>query len=714
MEKKQGVYICSGCGIGDSLDTEKMVNLAKEEFKVPVCKSHSFLCGEEGVKLIKDDMSSEGINTITIAACSPRVNTEIFNFASSDVILERANIREHVTWVQPPKDENTQMLGEDYLRMGIIRASKSDYPDLETTTENKSLMVVGGGITGLTSAFEAAETGYKVTLIEKGDQLGGFAKKLYKQLPMAYPYNKLEQPDIQDKVKQVESHSNIKVLLNAEIEKVSGMPGEFDVKVKANGSSEDMKVGAFVVATGWKPYDANKLDHLGYGKYSNVITNVQLEEMASKSNGKITRPSDGKEVKSVAFIQCAGSRDENHLPYCSSVCCMTSLKHASYVREMDSDAKAYIIYQDMITPAQHENLYKEVQKDEGIFLTKGDPGAITENSDKSITLEVKDSLLGGDIKLKVDLLVLATGMVPNSPDALKLDYRQGDELPTLNWGFTDSHYICFPYETQRTGIYTAGVTRQPMTMGQSAQDATGAALKAIQTLEMKGRGETVHPRSGDSSLPIINYNICTSCKRCTEECPFSALEENEQGGPIANPNRCRSCGICFGACPVRAINFKNYSMDMIASMIKGIEVPDEEEEKPRIVALFCENDAYPALDIAGINRLKINPYVRVIPVRCLGSVNVSWINDALNSGIDGILLGGCRYGEDYQCHFITGSELASKRMVNVKETLKSMMLEEERVQQVEVTLNDYDKIPQIINDFAETVTALEPNPFKGF
>ncbi|HEO65697.1 MAG TPA: hydrogenase iron-sulfur subunit, partial [Spirochaetes bacterium] len=502
------------------------------------------------------------------------------------------------------------------------------------------------------------------------------------------------------KVKQVESHSNIKVLLNTEIEKVSGMPGEFDVKVKANGSSEDMKVGAFVVATGWKPYDANKLDHLGYGKYSNVITNVQLEEMASKSNGKITRPSDGKEVKSVAFIQCAGSRDENHLPYCSSVCCMTSLKHASYVREMDSDAKAYIIYQDMITPAQHENLYKEVQKDEGIFLTKGDPGAITENSDKSITLEVKDSLLGGDIKLKVDLLVLATGMVPNSPDALKLDYRQGDELPTLNWGFTDSHYICFPYETQRTGIYTAGVTRQPMTMGQSAQDATGAALKAIQTLEMKGRGETVHPRSGDSSLPIINYNICTSCKRCTEECPFSALEENEQGGPIANPNRCRSCGICFGACPVRAINFKNYSMDMIASMIKGINVPDEDEEKPRILALFCENDAYPALDIAGINRLKINPYVRVIPVRCLGSVNVSWINDALNSGIDGILLGGCRYGEDYQCHFITGSELASKRMVNVKETLKSMVLEEDRVQQVEITLNDYDKIPQIINDFA--------------
>ncbi len=713
MEKKQGVYICTGCSIGDSLDAEKLVKVANDEFKVPVCKTHSFLCGEEGVKIIKDDIQNDGINCITIAACSPRVNADIFSFGSS-VIMERANLREHVVWVQEPKHEDTQMLGEDYLRMGIIRAKKSEYPDPETKTENKSLMVVGGGITGLTSAIEAAEAGYQVTLLEKSDQLGGFAARLHKQLPTAYPFRNLEKPNISDKIKKVNDNPNIKVMLNSEVENVNGMPGEFDVTIKSNGSSQDMKVGSFVVATGWKPYDANKLDHLGYGKYTNVITNVELEEMASKNAGKLTRPSDNKQVKSIAFIQCAGSRDENHLPYCSSVCCMTSLKQASYLREMDRDAKAYIIYKDMITPAQYENLYKEIQNDEGVFLTKGEPGTISEESNKDIVLEVKDSLLGGDIKIKVDMLVLATGMVPQSPDALHLKYRQGENIPVLNWGFTDSHYICFPYESQRTGIYTAGVTRLPMTMTQSSQDATGAALKAIQTLEMKGRGETVHPRAGDSSLPIFNFNVCTSCKRCTEECPFSALEEDVKGTPKPNPNRCRACGICFGACPVRAINFKNYSMDMIGSMIKGIHVPDEDEEKPRILALFCENDAYPALDIAGINRLKISPYVRVIPVRCLGSVNTIWINDALNSGIDGILLGGCRFGENYQCHFIKGSELSSKRMQNVQETLNSLALERERVQQIEVTLNDYDKVQQIINNFAEEVEALGPNPFKGF
>ncbi|MDH5681887.1 MAG: FAD-dependent oxidoreductase [Spirochaetota bacterium] len=713
MDRKQGVYICSGCGIGESVDCEKLVGLGAEEFKTGVNRSHPFLCGDEGISMIKKDIETENVNVITIAACSPRVYADVFNFGSS-VILERANLREHVAWSQPPKEENTQMLAEDYLRMGIIRADKSEYPEPETSTDVKSIMVIGGGITGLSSAIESAEAGYEVTLLEKSDRLGGFAAKLYKQLPTAYPYRDLEEPSIGEKIKLAEDHSGIKIVLNSEVESVSGMPGEFDVKYKVNGSSESVRVGSFVVATGWKPYDAGKLDQLGYGKFKNVITSVQLEEMASSNGGKVVRPGDGGEVKSALFVQCAGSRDEKHLAYCSTVCCMTSLKQASYLRTQDAESKVYVIYKDMITPAQQENLYKEIQTDEGIFLTKGEVAEIEEDSSGDIVVSVKDSLLGGDIKIRVNLLVLATGMEPNAPDALQLNYRQGLELPTLNWGFTDSHYICFPYETQRTGIYTAGVTRSPMTMSQCVQDATGAALKAIQSVEMKGRGETVHPRAGDSSLPIFNFNICTSCKRCTEECPFSALEEDEKGTPKPNPNRCRACGICFGACPVRAINFKNYSMDMIGSMIKGMEIPDEDEDKPRILALFCENDAYPALDIAGINRMQINPYVRVIPVRCLGSVNTIWINDALNSGIDGILLGGCRYGENYQCHYIKGSELANRRMENVQETLKTLMLEEERVQQVEITLNDYDRLPQILNDFVEEIEAVGPNPFKGF
>jgi quinone-modifying oxidoreductase subunit QmoB len=170
----------------------------------------------------------------------------------------------------------------------------------------------------------------------------------------------------------------------------------------------------------------------------------------------------------------------------------------------------------------------------------------------------------------------------------------------------------------------------------------------------------------------------------------------------------------MGACPERIISFKNYSVPMIGSMVKAIEVPEEDEEKPRILVFACENDAYPALDMAGINRLTISPWVRIIPVRCLGSMNLIWIADALSKGIDGILLLGCKHGDDYQCHFIKGSELASYRLSKISETLNRLALESDRVRMEQVSIMDYDRIPQIIEDFASKLEEVGPNPYKGF
>jgi quinone-modifying oxidoreductase subunit QmoB len=170
----------------------------------------------------------------------------------------------------------------------------------------------------------------------------------------------------------------------------------------------------------------------------------------------------------------------------------------------------------------------------------------------------------------------------------------------------------------------------------------------------------------------------------------------------------------MGACPERLISFKNYSVGMIGSMIKTIEVPEEDEEKPRIVVLACENDAYPALDMAGINRLQLSPWIRVIPLRCLGSTNLIWIADALSKGIDGILLLGCKHGDDYQCHFVKGSELASYRLGKIAETLNRLALESDRVRMEQVSIMDYHRIPQIIEDFAKRLEEVGPNPYKGF
>jgi quinone-modifying oxidoreductase subunit QmoB len=297
---------------------------------------------------------------------------------------------------------------------------------------------------------------------------------------------------------------------------------------------------------------------------------------------------------------------------------------------------------------------------------------------------------------------------------LNLQYRQGPNLPTLKYAYPDSHFICFPYETRRTGIYAAGTVRRPMRVTQAVEDATGAALKAIQAARAAAEGVAVHPRSGDMSFPEFAMQRCTQCKRCTEECPFGAINEDEKANPLPNPTRCRRCGVCMGACPERIISFKNYSVDMIGSMIKSIEVPEEDEEKPRVVVLACENDALPAIDMAARKGHKWSPYVRFIPVRCLGSINLVWIADALSSGIDGVMLFGCRHGDDYQCHFIKGSELANVRMSKISETLDRLVLESDRVRVEEISFNEVDRIPEIISEFMETIEEVGPNPYKGF
>jgi quinone-modifying oxidoreductase subunit QmoB len=425
-----------------------------------------------------------------------------------------------------------------------------------------------------------------------------------------------------------------------------------------------------------------------------------------------------------------------------------------YLREGDADAKAYIFYEFIRTPGQYEDFYRRVQQDPGVFLTRGDVTDVAPDPDGGLIVTAKNTMPGEAVEVKVDLVVLAAGMIPNSADGeairalegakvaaesgesdiqreeaakkveelkhhegteiLNLAYRQGPDLPMLEHDFPDSHFICFPYESRRTGIYPAGAVRQPMDGKGAREDATGAALKAIQCVEMTARGEAVHPRAGDKSYPDFFLQKCTQCKRCTEECPFGVLNEDEKGTPLLRATRCRRCGVCMGACPERIVSFKDYSVEVIGSMIKAVEVPDEFEEKPRILALMCENDAIPALDLMGQHGLQCNPYVRVIPVRCLGSVNTVWITQAISAGFDGIVLIGCKYGDDYQCHFIKGSELADYRGENVREKLEQMAMENERVELHQLQISEYQRIPEIFAKFQEEVIEkFGMNPFKG-
>ncbi len=743
MEKKIAVYICTGCGIDDALDIEQLGKVATDDSSVPICRNHPNLCSREGVQLIKDDMANEGANTLVVAACSHRVMYDAFNFENA--IVDRVNIREQVVWCQKPGEEDTQMMAEDYLRMGLAKVKAMELPEPYLPEEeiSREILVVGGGLTGLTSAREASKAGYSVVLVEKEDQLGGFQRKV-KQIATT-PYKGPRDNDLEDLVQAVTADDKITVYTGANIEKTDGGPGVFKVTIRQNGSTSEHGIGAIVMAAGWQPYDPIKLDSsLGFGTSPDVITNAMFEE--SYLEGKITRPSDGKDVTNAVFLQCAGSRDPEHLPYCSSVCCITSLKQALRIKAQNPEANVYVVYKELRTPGQAEDLYRKAQEEGVIFIRCQSPQVKANGG--SPVVEADDELLGETVRLEdLDLVVLATGMVPvtafgvdineikakdeeepkkeeedlgvpldviRQSDILNLGYRQGPEIPALKDDFPDSHFICFPYESRRTGIYPAGCVRRPMGIGNAIEDAAGAVMKAIQCIELTAKGAAVHPRAGDMTFPEFAMQRCTQCKRCTVECPFGAINEDEKSNPVLQPTRCRRCGVCMGACPERIISFKNYSVPMIGDMIKAIEVPEEDEEKPRILVLACENDAYPALDMAGLHRMSYNPWVRVIPLRCLGSMNLVWIADSLSKGIDGVILLGCQHGDDYQCHFIRGSELANIRLSKVSETLDRLALESERVRFEVISIIDYEKLPALLDEFAETIDKVGPNPFKGW
>jgi len=411
-----------------------------------------------------------------------------------------------------------------------------------------SILVVGGGISGLTTALEAAEVGYDVYLVEKNPYLGGRVAQMNKYFPKLCPPS----CGLEINFKRIKNNRRIKFYTMSEVQSVSGTPGSYDVTITQNpryvtsnctacgdcvdacpveresgfdfGMAKtkaiyrpqemsfpmkyvidgdvckkdtcvecikacnyraidlkmqpktfDLKVGSVVIATGWEPYDATKLDKLGYGQCDNVITNMMMERLAAPNGptkGKIERPSDNKEVSTVAFAQCAGSRDENHLPYCSYICCMASLKQATYIREQYPDAKIYIYYIDMRAPGErYEKFYKKIKDDKNVFFIKGKVAEIEEDpGTKDVTVMAENAMTGEKLRQKVDMAVLATGMQPTGANT-KIT---GDITYDEN-GFVIA-------DLEKGGIFASGCARQPSDVMGCTKNATGAALKAIQTL----------------------------------------------------------------------------------------------------------------------------------------------------------------------------------------------------------------------------------------
>ena len=755
MATKIGVYF-DVCNIGGGLDVDALAVAVGQKWGTltPIIKCYPVLA--DVTKDIQDDITANELDGVLICGTSPRNDTAHYVFG--DVMVERVNLREQCVLAYKNPDgtaaggsapELLTQMAKDYVNMGVVKLQKTNVSEQPENKGIKRVLIVGGGFTGITAAMQLSIAGYEVVIVEKEAMLGGRALNIPQATPLKAPWTEPQSSGLEAKIASLQADSNITVYTSATMGKLSGQPGEFVATIKTAKGDVEVEVGAAVLSTGWTPLDAKKyLAPMGYGmpnvyhaaefgqllregkikpKRVAFVLDTTMAEDAAKAAVEAAELAEteapAKEAASADAETTEGFVKEDlecikHLSYSNSVSSIAALRLANAVCDGDEGAQVFVLYKHMVVQGILERYYKYAQDRLGLMMTKADVTNIAKGEGEALTVSCKNTLLGMDFDIDVDAVVLPTGIVPTTAKeaVMQFDYRQGPDFPDLGLfdGFSDSNYICFPYETRRTGVYAAGCVRQPMTMDACEEDANGAALKAIQCIEAADHGVAVHPRSGDRSYPIFNFTRCTQCKRCTEECPFGALDDDEKGTPKPNPARCRRCGTCFGACPERVISFANYNIDQIGSMIREVYVPkDFKNEGPRILILACENDAYPALDMAAMRRKPWSPYARIIPVRCLGSVNAIWVSDAMSKGYDGVMLLGCKYGDDYQCHFIKGSEICNRRKENIAETLNRLGVEPERVDQLDVAIDEYDKVPDLIDGFVARIVAMGPNPFKG-
>ncbi|MEM1578537.1 MAG: CoB-CoM heterodisulfide reductase HdrA2 [Archaeoglobaceae archaeon] len=463
--------------------------------------------------------------------------------------------------------------------------------------------------------------------------------------------------------------------------------------VDFNQQSEriEIDVGAIVLATGFKVFDARKKPEYGYGRFKNVITTMELERLLSASGptrGKLLRPSDSTIPKKVAFILCVGSRDEKTNKYCSRVCCMASMKSALAIKERYREVEVTIFYIDIRASGRmFEEFYKKVQSS-GIRFIRGKVGEILEKEDKGLILSYEDTLEGEVNAEEFDLVVLAVGIEANNELATKLGIAVGEDK-----FFEVAHPKLRPVETNVKGIFVAGCASGPKDIQDSIATAGLASAKAGKLI--LGREVEIEP-----FFAFVEKEKCIACRICEGVCNFKAIGVNKKAE--IDPKSCVMCGICVSACPVDAIDMGFYSNEGIEAMIDALA--EERNADPLILVFACWFCAYGALDLAGTFKVQYEPNVRVIRVPCSGRVDPGWILRALRKGIDGIVVAGCRLRE---CHFRYGNFKAKERIDMLKVALKAFGVNPERIEYFWHSSGEGEALARDLNGFVEKIRNLK-------
>ncbi|MBI4644704.1 MAG: FAD-dependent oxidoreductase, partial [Deltaproteobacteria bacterium] len=551
-----GVFVCNcGLNIGGVADVPAIVEYAQGIGDVAYSQANLFTCSQDAQAQMVEMIKQHDLNRVVVAACSPSTHAPIFQdmlrgAGLNKYLFEMANIRNQCTWVH----QNEPMLAtekcKDLVNMAVAKARLLTPLEYIIVDVNRKALVIGGGAAGSTAALGLADQGYEVHLVERKDRLGGNALKLHTTWRGG-----LVKPRLDALLRKVLNHEKIIIHYNAIVDGVTGVVGNFTSKLT---TGEEINHGIVVIAIGGEPYRPEG-EYL-YKQNPNVLLSLDLDKKILEKSERL------KTAQAAAFIQCVGSRSPER-PYCNKVCCSHSVENAIKLKVLNPEMDVYVLYRDMRTYGERELLYQRAREMGIVFIRfrRLDPPLVEEDGGR-IKITVKDQVLERPVSLHVDLLTLATAIIPHHNAPLAELYK----IPLNAEGFfTEAHAKIKPVEASTEGIFMAGLCHYPKPMQESVAEALACASRA----------NTILSRDFLQLESIISNPVdenCDGCAFCVDACPFAAITliEYMKEGQVkktveVNPIQCKGCGSCMATCPKQGIYVAGFTPAQLSAQVEA-------------------------------------------------------------------------------------------------------------------------------------------------
>ena len=551
-----GVFVCKcGSNIAGVIDVPAVRDYAASLPFVDYVTDNLYTCSQNTQEEMAEIIDEKNLNRVIVASCSPKTHEPLFqetltNAGINKYLFNMVNIRNQDSWVHRNNPEMATEKAKDLVRMAVSTVALKEPLEEPELGIDQTALVIGGGISGMTSALSLARQGHRTHLVEKADELGGQARHLFKTWK-----GEDIQAHLKELIAEVEAEPNVKIHLQTSVSAVDGFVGNFNTTLDNGSEQQTLTHGVTVVATGAS--ELHPQEYL-YGQDSRVKTSLELDRMFQSNDPELDK------VNSATFIQCVGSREPER-PYCSRVCCTHSIQSAMELKKRNPAMNVYILNRDIRTYGEKENLYNQAREAGVIFIRYSlEDKPVVDVKESGLTVTVTDPILGQPLEIQTDLLTLATAIVPEKDEQLANFYKISFNDDGF---FAERHAKMGPAEFATDGMFLCGLAHYPKSIDESIAQGKAAAGKAITLLSQ----EIIHS-SGE--VAQVNPNYCSSCGVCVSICPYSApsfVEEGRFAGKAQiNPSLCKGCGLCAASCRSGAIALKGSDNRQIFAMIEAI------------------------------------------------------------------------------------------------------------------------------------------------